>query len=87
MTYLGLLGFRWTPWGVESALTDSDAASKFKQRATYDYVVLFDEDSYEKDLSSDHCLQGLKQAIYSVRILKKIALMTIRYRFLVRSRC
>ncbi|CAF1245962.1 unnamed protein product [Adineta ricciae] len=59
-------GKGWTSWGVESALTNSDAASKFKQRATYDYVVLFDEGSYERDLSSDHCLQGLKQAIYSL---------------------
>ncbi len=59
--------FRWTSWGVESALTDEGASTKFKQRANFDYIVLFDEDSYEIDLKSDHCLKGLKQAIFSVR--------------------
>ncbi|CAF0786761.1 unnamed protein product [Adineta steineri] len=58
-------GKGWTSWGVESALTDEGTVTKFKQRANYDYIVLFDEDTYEKDLKPNHCLQGLKQAIFA----------------------
>ncbi|CAF3581495.1 unnamed protein product [Rotaria socialis] len=58
-------GKGWTSWGVESALTDQNACTKFKQRATYDYIVLFDDDSYENNLKAGHCLMGLKQAIFS----------------------
>jgi hypothetical protein len=59
--------FRWTSWGVESSLADGEASTKFKQRATYDYIVLFDEDSYENNLKPGNCLFGLKQAIFTVK--------------------
>ncbi len=49
---------RWTSWGVESALTDPDALAKFKQRANFDYIVLFDDDSYENNLKPWSCLLG-----------------------------
>ncbi|CAF4465334.1 unnamed protein product, partial [Rotaria sp. Silwood2] len=58
-------GKGWTSWGIESALTDSNAATKFKQRANFDYIILFDDDTYENNLKSGHCLMGLKQAIFS----------------------
>lgn len=58
--------FRWTSWNVESALTDQQASVKFKQRANFDYIVLFDEGTYEGDLKAGNCLLGLKQAIHSV---------------------
>lgn len=61
------IGFRWTTWGVEAALKDEDALKKFKQRATYDYIVLFDDGSYESDLVSGGPLLGLKQAMFTVR--------------------
>jgi hypothetical protein len=40
--------------------------TKFKQRATFDYIVLFDDDSYENNLKPGSCLMGLKQAIFTV---------------------
>lgn len=58
---------RWTTWGVESALKDEEALKKFKQRATYDYIVLFDDDSYENNLTSGSPLMGLKQAMFTVK--------------------
>ncbi|CAF0780734.1 unnamed protein product [Rotaria sordida] len=58
-------GKGWTSWGVESALTDQNALTKFKQRANFDYIILFDEDTYENNLKAGHCLMGLKQAIFS----------------------
>ncbi len=58
--------FRWTTWGIESTLTDGEALKKFKQRADFDYIVLFDDDSYEDDLKPGNPLMGLKQAIFTV---------------------
>lgn len=52
---------------MESALTDEQAAIKFKQRANFDYIVLFDDDSYENNLKPGNCLMGLKQAIFTVK--------------------
>jgi len=60
--------FRWTTWGIESTLTDGEALKKFKQRADFDYIVLFDDDSYEDDLKPGNPLMGLKQAIFTVGI-------------------
>jgi hypothetical protein len=40
---------------------------KFKQRADFDYIILFDEGSYEEDLKPGNALMGLKQAIFTVR--------------------
>jgi hypothetical protein len=60
-------GKGWTSWGVESALTDNEASTKFKQRANFDYIILFDRDSYEEELKPGNCLMGLKQAIFTVK--------------------
>ena len=54
----------WTPWGIESALTDESIRNKFKNRSNFDFIVLFDANSYENDLQMGHPLLGLKQAIY-----------------------
>ena len=59
--------FRWTTWGIESALTGTEALQKFKERAEFDYIVLFDDGSYEEDLKPGNALMGLKQAIFTVR--------------------
>jgi hypothetical protein len=59
--------FRWTSWAIESSLTDEEACTKFKQRGTYDYIVLIDDDSYEDNLKPGNCLFGLKQAIFIVK--------------------
>ena len=57
---------RWTPWGIESALTDEVAKRTFQDRANFDYIVLFDDNSYENELKMGHPLFGLKQAIFVV---------------------
>lgn len=57
-------GKGWTPWGIESALTDESARKKFQDRANFDFIVLFDANSYENDLQMGHPLLGLKQAIF-----------------------
>lgn len=62
-----LLCFRWTSWGIESALTDNDALIKFKNRANFDYIILLDDGSYEGDIKPGNCLMGLKQAIFTVK--------------------
>lgn len=51
---------------MESALKDEQALQKFKQRATFDYIVLFDDDSYENNLQAGSPVMGLKQAMFSV---------------------
>ena len=68
--------FRWTSWGVESALTDEEACAKFKKRADFDYIILFDEQSYEGDLKKGHCLLGLKEAIHTVNVYFAFSMLT-----------
>ena len=66
-----MIGFRWTTWGVESALKDEQALQKFKQRATFEYIILFDDDSYENKLQVGSPVMGLKQAMFSVNDNRK----------------
>jgi hypothetical protein len=54
---------------------------KFKQRADFDYIVLFDKSSYEDDLKPGNSLMGLKQAIFTVR--KKICLFVFMFEFFI----
>jgi ubiquitin carboxyl-terminal hydrolase 8 len=59
-------GKGWTTWGIESTLTNGEDLKKFKQRADFDYIVLFDKSSYEDDLKPGNSLMGLKQAIFTL---------------------
>ncbi|CAF0844834.1 unnamed protein product [Didymodactylos carnosus] len=55
----------WTPWYVESALSDEQSKLMFKNRSSYDYIVLFDTNSVFEKITVGHVILGLKNAIYT----------------------
>ena len=62
-----------TCWNISDALAKKDqkASEIFSQRFNYDYLILFDSNSFYKDLKSDSKLMILKRALYDYD-LKKI---------------